>query len=358
MVNAKQLRLLVVFGCLGLVGVVFAEVSDLSPVVQLKAEYSFNKGEAHSLKDLGIGTANKQIQSFLQVYHQGSMGFSDQPEPKFIRPDHGIKSSENDKTTYGATLDHREFYQIPTDEGRVNAQSVASISDRSERTIPARGFCSAFLVGLDMALTSSHCVNNKDFSTKVLRFGDQYAAAGIPPSALDSYEILSVDVWDFRYDLALVKLKANSQGVLPGKIYQPLSISRDARPVGTNLYLIGHAAGEYKKYVDNCTIRVDVYRHATGKKTFGCDCDAFGGMSGSPVFDAVTHKVIGILWGGQRDIRTIPVADKQNHEYVVPMWQAASVSSFDHGRWPPTIEFALKVINKPPTVGFLDLPVE
>jgi integrin beta 3 len=206
-----------------------------------------------------------------------------------------------------------------------------------------------------MALTSGHCVNNRDFSTKVLRFGDQLAAPGVPPQSIDSYEIASVEVWDFRYDLAFVKLLPNSKGVLPGDIYQPLKLSNTAASVRTSLYLIGHAAGAYKKYVDNCSIFVDAYRHATGKKTFGCDCDAFGGMSGSPVFDATTHKVIGILWGGQRDIQTFPVADNQHHEYVVPMWLAASATSFDHGKWPPTIRFAFDAFSSPLIVELLDL---
>jgi hypothetical protein len=97
--KVRPLKLISMLAWLWLVGVVCAQVSDSSPTVHLTSEYSFNTGEAHSVRDLGIGTRDQQMDIFLRAYYEGSVGFQPPPEPKFIRPDDGIKSSENDKTT-------------------------------------------------------------------------------------------------------------------------------------------------------------------------------------------------------------------------------------------------------------------
>ncbi len=62
------------------------------------------------------------------------------------------------------------------------------------------------------------------------------------------------------------------------------------------LYAMGHGQGLSKKYIFDGSIK--------GEDEDGfylCNLDMFGGNSGSPIFDTDSHKVIGILSGGEWD---------------------------------------------------------
>jgi hypothetical protein len=155
-----------------------------------------------------------------------------------------------------------------------------------------------------------------------------------------AFEIDDVEVWDRRHDFAVVRLKPNAAGQLPGDKYRVLPLKKAPINLGKALYLVGHPSSDYKTYADNCLMMVPVYDHPDGKVTFGCDCDGFGGNSGSPVFDREDHRVVGVFWGGQKDDRKIDKADQSNHEFVVPMWRIAALTAFDHGTWPASVSFA------------------
>lgn len=62
------------------------------------------------------------------------------------------------------------------------------------------------------------------------------------------------------------------------------------------VYMLGHPSGLPLKYTHSGKIK-DV----THREFFTAQLDAFAGNSGSPIFDAITHKVIGILVNGQPD---------------------------------------------------------
>ena len=308
--------------------------------LKLKPQYTYSMGSVNSLSDLGIGTWTSQIYQAKQIGGPAYDPYKGSREIAWLPPDDGIKRSFDDKTIYGED-DLIDYYQIPKEEIKLNSHAVAGISNNSERSVHARSFCTAFLVGKDLAITAAHCVNGQDFSSKVLRFDDHLTGLGFPAPTLDTYDIASVEVWDFNYDLALMKLKKNLNGEWPGDKHHILKLSKDEMKKGTALYLIGHPGKEYKKFVGNCSIVTPSYIHPVGKFTFGCDCDGFGGMSGSPVFDVENNNVVGIFWGGQHDQRTIPKGDDNNHEFVVPMWQIAKkIPHFTNGTWPDEIPFA------------------
>jgi len=325
----KISRIATMVSCSILISAAVASSQQFSgEYVRLKSEYSAHSGIALSVSDLGIGTREVQ---------EKSISYKD-PQAKTLSPDDGIKSSEIDKTIYGGH-DHRvDFFQIPTPEAKDDARAVASVSRRSERNTHARGMCTAFLIAKDKMMTASHCFNFEDYRMKAVRFNDHLAAPGLQAD-LDSYEIDSVETHDFSHDFAIIKIKPNSSGKFPGDIYPVLKLKKTEVPRGTRLYMIGHAAKDYKKYTE-CSIVVPPYIRPVGKHTFGCDCDAFSGNSGSPVFDATSHLVVGVFWGGQRDSRQIPAADQKTHEYVVPMWKIAETKKFDVGVWPSDVSFA------------------
>ncbi|MEO1258999.1 MAG: serine protease [Bacteroidota bacterium] len=67
-------------------------------------------------------------------------------------------------------------------------------------------------------------------------------------------------------------------------------------PGGTRIYMIGHPSGLPKKLAVNASITADEHPHY-----FYSTLDAFQGNSGSPVFDLLSHEVIGVLVSGEID---------------------------------------------------------
>lgn len=325
----KVLRLVTIvpFALPLVTGISLAAVGVSAEVFRLVADYTFETGEVHNVHQLGIGTYDEQVK-------RASAKTS---RPIRILPPRDHIKRGNDKTIYGDE-DLRDVYAVVDPKAKLNAEGVASISEFLESRVRARGLCTAFLISKDRAMTASHCINGNDFRDKVIRFNDQYVGEGLP-GEVDSYEIETVELWDKNYDLAILKMKPNSTGVLPGEKYHVLKLKNAPVRRGTKLYIVGHPGRDYKKFADNCSMIREYYFHAEGKHTFGCDCDAFGGMSGSPVFQADTHQVVGVFWGGQLDDRRIRMADQITHEFVVPMWKIAVSTKFSYGTWPSEISF-------------------
>ncbi len=252
-----------------------------------------------------------------------------------INPDDGIKRS-GAKTIYGKD-DRRDYYQIPNQDIKKLANGIASISNWSERSVSARGICNAFLIANDLAVTASHCVGYGGYRNLAIRFNDQVVAAGPRPGELDVYEIDDVLTWDQLHDFAVIRIKSDSNGKYPGEKYPVLTISGKSPRLGGLVFMIGSPGLDYKKLSPNCSVVKDTYTHGTGKVTFGIDCEAFGGNSGSPVFDLIDNRVLGVFWGGQSDEKLILKADDIQHEYVVPFDRILSAKSFDVGVWPPEV---------------------
>lgn len=295
-----------------------------------------HKPDSETKKSFAIESANETA---VIKGIRGAYAKADLPQKESILPpDDGIKRSR-DKTVYG-TDDRRNFYEIPAPEAIEMARAVASISLRSEKAVHARGFCTAFLIARDTALTAGHCINVNDAPTKVLRFNDHIVAAGDVPGALDVYEIDRVDAWDRPHDLAVVTLRPNAAGKLPGDSYPVVSLAKAPAAKGQTLYMIGHPGYEYKKFAPNCqVVREKYFDRNRGKHILGIDCDAFGGNSGSPVFDAGSNRVVGMLWGGQKDSLVVPKADDAIHEFAVPMELLAAGPRLNYGSWPAAVRF-------------------
>jgi hypothetical protein len=77
----------------------------------------------------------------------------------------------------------------------------------------------------------------------------------------------------------------------------PLKVSLHDVAKGQELYMIGHPAGLPAKYADDAVV-VDLRED---RKLFSADLDAYGGNSGSPVFDKATGRVVGVLVAGEND---------------------------------------------------------
>ncbi|MGZ3787818.1 MAG: trypsin-like serine peptidase [Bacteriovorax sp.] len=166
--------------------------------------------------------------------------------------------------------------------------------------MPLTSSCTAFLVGPDLILTAGHCVQDKYECQKnywVLDYDDasgfiapESAVAIKKKNVVTCSQVLS---WSQnpKLDYALIKINRKLLG------RTPLAIRRTGKIKDSDsLYVIGHPMGLPKVLADNAVIRNNSLTY-----TFVTDADTFSGNSGSPVFNARTHVVEGILVRGSMD---------------------------------------------------------
>ncbi|NJL70980.1 MAG: trypsin-like peptidase domain-containing protein [Candidatus Competibacteraceae bacterium] len=166
---------------------------------------------------------------------------------------------------------------------------------------PVAANCSAFLVGDDIVATAGHCINEGTMSSWRFVFGFAMLDAETPAVNLTAeqvytpVEIIGHALESNGADYAIVRL--DRAVTAPGAA--PLAIRRNGLvDVGTPLGVIGHPAGLPLKLAFGPTTAV---RDNSAETHFTANLDTFGGNSGSPVFDAASGLVEGILVRGEAD---------------------------------------------------------
>ncbi|HAH32958.1 MAG TPA: serine protease [Elusimicrobia bacterium] len=184
------------------------------------------------------------------------------------------------------------------------------------REQPIGAFCSGSLVGADLVITAGHCLADqiKCDNTKLI-FG--YAVkkeGGQAPTRITEKEVYNcrkivkrfqgaepVDISSASAsglgpDYALIQLDRKVKG------HQALTINRkkDLKR-GDSILVIGHPVGLPLKVSGGATVR-----DTAPAGYFVTDLDTFGGNSGSPVFNAKTKLVEGILVRGDEDFMQSP----------------------------------------------------
>lgn len=162
---------------------------------------------------------------------------------------------------------------------------------------PILGYCTASLISEDLMLTAGHCFPSKN-SCKEKKFVFDYVMGpdGKWPKKVPSENIYScseviAQANEEIVDYALVKLDR------PVKDRLPLNVNRGEKlKQGDFIFVIGSPMGLPLKVADNAKVR-DVK-----DQYYMVDSDTFGGNSGSPVFNAKTGYLEGILTGGGQDL--------------------------------------------------------
>ena len=158
--------------------------------------------------------------------------------------------------------------------------------------------CSATLIDDDLLLTAGHCINPDDCTSIRYVFDFYYAAEGELEtiSEDDVYACEDVVAWQNSdgFDFAIVRVDRDVVGRVP----VPVTTSEAALEVETPVWMIGFGAGLPAKLDDGG--RVVNSGDVDYPIRFNATVDAFGGNSGSGVFDE-SGTVVGILVAGQRD---------------------------------------------------------
>ena len=233
---------------------------------------------------------------------------------------------DSQRAIYG-TDDRRDVYQVTGSELRKVADSVVAlvaVSDLHPRrdgryrlsttryrddyalcpsepflTQPLGCDCTGFLVAPDIIATAGHCVHSMRRLNKV-RFVFGF---DMIDSKRARAEFLSDDIYqgasilareeneDTGADWALVRLARPVRG------REPLRFRASGRIAnGRSIFVVGHPNGLPTKLADGANVRENRRR-----AFFVANLDTYGGNSGSPVFNARTRKVEGILVSGEND---------------------------------------------------------
>jgi hypothetical protein len=166
---------------------------------------------------------------------------------------------------------------------------------------PLGCFCSGFLVASDVVATAGHCVKSPaDLAGIRFVFGFRMTDAQTARTSFPAEDVyagasligrqLAADGTDW----ALVRLDRAVGGRKPVPIRTSGKISGTGR-----LFVVGHPCGLPQKYAPGARVRDN-----TPTPFFVANLDTYGGNSGSPVFNATSYKVEGILVRGENDFVT------------------------------------------------------
>jgi len=164
--------------------------------------------------------------------------------------------------------------------------------------------CSGFLVAEDILVTAGHCVSSKldclrylwVFDYKISQDSDSKMV--VPRSSVYRCQSIlrTVNNPETSEDYAVIKLSRKVTDRSPLEFRETGKI-----PDATPLVLIGHPKGLPMKIAGGAKVIAN-----THSNFFMADTDSYGGNSGSPVLNASTGVVEGILVRGDLDYVTTP----------------------------------------------------
>jgi len=162
---------------------------------------------------------------------------------------------------------------------------------------PTGAICSAFMVGSDVIATAGHCLYPDELDDYMLVFGFEMQDENTPILVFSPDQVYEfVDTMDWallgEYDHAVFRVDR----IITATNARPLPIRREGRiELGENVGTIGHPTGLPSKISFG---EDTVVNQNANPVYFGANIDAFGGNSGSAVFNAETGIVEGILVRG------------------------------------------------------------
>ena len=293
---------------------------------------NIEKLKKFSIEDIENELTRREEKRRLASFETNKTELSDYSESNLIN-----ELYTKEKLVYGID-DRKDLYDIPDIAVQNDADSVVAILDNSmisdngdgTSTIKVRNYgeaenlcekepfreqpigcwCSGFLVGQDLIATAGHCIDenetgvpienirilfgfrmiNKDEVNLTFENREIYKIKEILNSKLDPP--LTFDPNSRQSDWAIVRLDKTVND------HNIVSINRESIKDKQKIHIIGHPKGLPLKYADGAEVTDN-----SPDAFFIANTDSYGGNSGSPIFNSITHKVEGILVRGERDLK-------------------------------------------------------
>jgi hypothetical protein len=169
-------------------------------------------------------------------------------------------------------------------------------SERHENEPTLTG-CTGFLVGPDLLATAGHCVDTEHKCSDItIAFGvytTEKSSEGFKIAQKDIYNCKEVIAREFdgERDFAIIRLDRVVKKRSPLK----LNLSKEVTE-GTSVFMLGHPLGLPMLHSKPAPVNVII-----DDFSFKATLDSFAGNSGSPVINAQTSEVEGILVRGEED---------------------------------------------------------
>ncbi len=177
-------------------------------------------------------------------------------------------------------------------------------ADELFRYQPAIGDCTCFLVDDRHVFTAGHCLERYTPENYAIIF--DYVKSNpdssdylIPKENIYSIKEIKYNVYSTERDKDFAIVELDRPVSDPSRALYMNKNGGLAQ--GDSLYMIGHPIGLPMKFAGN-GVALDINTSADGNPLkFEASLDAFSGNSGSPVFNALTHEVEGVLTSGEAD---------------------------------------------------------
>jgi len=242
------------------------------------------------------------------------------------------------KTIYGHDRRH-DYYEIENPQIREIAGSVAGIfepvraletgprlrllgktlgaelnlcSDQAFRAQPVGPFCTAFVVGPDLVATAGHCIDPAS-GWKSFRVAFGFRTSRTPAGEVAIPQELPLTEVYTPVEIVAQQLPGRQNGNRKGVDYAVLRMDRPITnhaalalhldgsvATAQGVYVLGHPSGLPLKFAGDAAVR-----QVVAGAYFLANLDTFGGNSGSPVLNANTHLVEGILDQGDTDYQIV-----------------------------------------------------
>ncbi|OUR95420.1 hypothetical protein A9Q84_16435 [Halobacteriovorax marinus] len=173
---------------------------------------------------------------------------------------------------------------------------------------PSASNCTAFLVAPNKVMTAGHCISTSyhcSSTSFVFDYNIENVSGPFPP--YDRHQLATNDVYNCKkvirsvndksgtkLDYAIIELDRNVEGRTPLKLRTEGKVENR-----TSVFMIGTPSGLPLKVADQANIFEN-----SDSVFFRTDLDAFHNNSGSPVFNAKSFEVEGVLVRGRPDYQT------------------------------------------------------